>query len=172
MNRLSTLFAIVFCLGCSTAMAQWQWVDKDGRKVFSDRAPPPDVPARSILKQPGTSARPLAVPIAQTEAPAKAASAAADSDMPVPKLQSEDKDLTERKKQADAALAAKEKAELQRIAKIKAENCERGRAAKALMDSGVRVSSTNAKGERQILDDAGRAVELKRAQSMIAAECQ
>jgi len=172
MNRLSTLIALVFCLACGTVMAQWQWIDRDGRKVFSDRAPPPDIPARSILKQPGTSARPLASPIAQLEAPAKAASAAAESEIPVPKLSAEDKDLTERKKQADAAAAAKEKAELQRLAKIKADNCERGRSAKALMDSGVRVSNTNAKGEREILDDAGRAAEVKRAQAIIASECR
>ncbi|MES2052695.1 MAG: DUF4124 domain-containing protein, partial [Pseudomonadota bacterium] len=26
-----------------TALAQWQWLDKDGRKVFSDRSPPAEV---------------------------------------------------------------------------------------------------------------------------------
>jgi hypothetical protein len=45
------------CLAWAVAQAQWQWVDKDGRKVFSDRAPPPDIPARNILRQPGSSAR-------------------------------------------------------------------------------------------------------------------
>ena len=40
------------------------------------------------------------------------------------------------------------------------------------MDSGVRVSlSTNAKGEREVLDDAGRAAENKRIQLAIDASC-
>ncbi|MBF9265764.1 DUF4124 domain-containing protein, partial [Paracidovorax cattleyae] len=47
---------LVLACACSWALgasAQWQWIDKDGRKVFSDRPPPTDVPARNILKQPG-----------------------------------------------------------------------------------------------------------------------
>ncbi|WP_216088085.1 DUF4124 domain-containing protein, partial [Shigella flexneri] len=39
-----------------------QWVDKDGRKVFSDRPPPVDVPAKNILKQPGGSLQPAPRP--------------------------------------------------------------------------------------------------------------
>jgi Domain of unknown function (DUF4124) len=45
------LAATVTCF-CSGAMAQWQWIDKDGRKVFSDRAPPPDVADKNIVKRP------------------------------------------------------------------------------------------------------------------------
>jgi hypothetical protein len=33
-NRL--FLALGLCLACVGAQAQWQWVDKDGRKVFSD----------------------------------------------------------------------------------------------------------------------------------------
>jgi len=36
----------------------------------------------------------------------------------------------------------------------------------------VRVAITNTKGEREILDDAGRAQEVKRNRSLIAANCQ
>ncbi len=32
--------------------APWVWLDANGRQVFSDRAPPPDVPDRRILRQP------------------------------------------------------------------------------------------------------------------------
>jgi hypothetical protein len=35
-----------------TALAQWQWIDKDGRKVYSDRSPPSDIPEKNILKMP------------------------------------------------------------------------------------------------------------------------
>ena len=177
MNRISTLLALVFCLVCSHAQAQWQWIDKDGHRVFSDRAPPPDIPAKSILKQPGGGSIRNAAPaptLAAAEGPAKAASAAADaSGEPLaPKLSAVDKDLAERKKQAEAAEAAKTKAEVERLAKIKAENCDKARANKALMESGVRVSMTNAKGEREVIDDAARNAEVKRAQTVIDLQCK
>ena len=88
------------------------------------------------------------------------------------KLSAVDKDLADKKKQAEAAAAAKIKAEEDRVAKAKAENCERARAGKALMDSGVRVALTNAKGEREILEDAGRAAEHKRILQSIDANCR
>jgi hypothetical protein len=33
-------------------LAQWQWIDKDGRKVYSDRSPPSDIQEKNILKRP------------------------------------------------------------------------------------------------------------------------
>ena len=60
----------LLALACTlplAAVAQWQWLDKDGRKVFSDKSPPPDIPAKNILKQPG-AARP-APDAATTSAP-------------------------------------------------------------------------------------------------------
>ena len=175
MNLVRTLFGVVFCMFLAVAQAQWQWVDKDGRKVFSDRAPPADVPQKNILSQPSASARnAVARPAAPDQAASAAASAASADKAPalaVPKLASVDKDLAERKKQADAAAAAKAQAETERVNKIKAENCERARAGKAMMDSGVRVSITNSKGEREVIDDAGRAAEAKRLQAVIGTNC-
>ena len=177
MKRTSTLLALVLCLACGHAMAQWQWIDKDGRRVFSDRAPPPDIPGKSILKQPGgTLARgvPAASASAAVEGLAKPASASADTsgEPLVPKLSAVDKDLAERKKQAEAAEAAKTKAEVERLAKLKAENCDKARANKALMESGVRLSLTNAKGEREVVDDAVRSAEVRRAQTVIDLQCK
>ncbi len=57
------------------------------------------------------------------------------------------------------------------LQKVKADNCERAKANKALMDSGVRVSHTKPNGEREILDDAGRAAELKRIQTVMETNC-
>ncbi len=58
------------------------------------------------------------------------------------------------------------------MAKLKASNCEKARANQALMESGVRVSITNAKGEREILDDAARAAEAKKIRTVIEANCK
>jgi hypothetical protein len=36
----------------------------------------------------------------------------------------------------------------------------------------LRISQTNAKGEREILDDAQRAAEVKRIEKIIASDCK
>ena len=48
-------------LACSSAPAQWLWIDAAGNKVFSDTAPAPDVPEKNILKRPGMRSAPAAV---------------------------------------------------------------------------------------------------------------
>ncbi len=171
MQRFRALIVAAFWLVSLTAQAQWQWLDKDGRKVFSDRAPPLDIPVSNILKQPGKSRAAAPAISAAPGGPLSSASApvAAASGL---QLGSQDKELAERRKKADAEAAAKVKADADAIAKVKAEACAQAKANQALMDSGVRVAITNAKGEREILDDAGRAMEIKRYRSLIAANCK
>ena len=53
-------------------LAQWQWVDGTGRKVFSDTAPPSGIPEKNILRSPATARAPVPAPAAS--APAAAAS--------------------------------------------------------------------------------------------------
>ncbi len=154
---------------CNSVMAQWQWVDGTGRKVFSDTAPPISVPEKSILKRPGLHPNTSAI---GTNPPAIANNAAASLDTSAaPKLSGRDDQLETRKKQAEEAEQAKKKAEEERQAKVRAENCERAKRAKATLDSGIRIATTNAKGEREILDDAGRVTEAKRLEDIIRSEC-
>ena len=40
------------------------------------------------------------------------------------------------------------------------------------MDSGVRIARMNDKGEREIMDDAARAVESKRLEGIVASDCK
>lgn len=82
-----------------------------------------------------------------------------------------DKELAERKRKAEQAQTEQRKLEEERISKLKADNCERARLAQKTLDSGVRIARTNAKGEREIMDDAARAVEAKRIQTIIASDC-
>ena len=82
-----------------------------------------------------------------------------------------DKELEEKKAQAEAAEAAKKKAEDEKIAKAKADNCTRARQAKATFESGRLITHSNAKGERVFLDDATRAAESKRIDGIIATDC-
>ncbi len=173
MNLLRlTLLGLALALP-HVCFAQWQWIDKDGRKVFSDQPPPPEVPAKSILRQPGPKAH-AAVATEPASAPDTAASAsqAAKSAASAPKLSRKDKELEEKKKKAEAAEAEKKKEKEEEIAKARADSCDRAKRAKASFDSGVRISRMNDKGEQEFLDDAARASETKRLQGIIANDCK
>ena len=181
-QRVAKALVLGFCLFSLSAFAQWTWVDKDGRKIYSDTAPPAEVPEKNILKRPGgrasavaaiktplnadgTAADPAAV---AASAPASAALNAASA----PKLSSVDKDLEKKKKETADAEAAKRKDEEQKVTKAKVENCVRAKTAKTTLDSGVRIGVTNAKGEREIMDDSARMVEAKRVQGIIDSSCK
>lgn len=151
------------------ALAQWQWVDSAGRKVFSDTAPPSNIPDKSILKRPMVAPVPTAAASAPAEAAAGEATPAAQP--AAPQLSGRDEELEARKKQAEEAEQTRRKAEEQRVAKARAESCERARKAKSVMDSGTRLATTNAKGEREIMDDKARAAETRRMEEVIRADC-
>jgi hypothetical protein len=157
MHQIRRFLVAAACLVSLAASAQWQWVDKDGRKVFSDRAPPPDVLEKDILKRP---------------APRSAASAQApQSEASAPRVSGVDKELADRKKKAADAELAKRNAEQERILKAKIENCARAKQAKLTYESGQRIARTNEKGEREIMDGMSRAAELKRIQAIIESDC-
>ena len=163
--RNAMVLGVIWAASLS-AMAQLQWVDKDGRKVYSDRPPPADIPEQSILKHPGYRGGSGNPPAA---APAAAASTTANTASPRPS--GKDRELEEKKKQAEQQEAAQKKAEEERYQKTRAENCARARQAKAGFDSGARIATTNKAGERVILDDDARAAESKRLQGVIQSEC-
>ncbi|MDP3760428.1 MAG: DUF4124 domain-containing protein [Ramlibacter sp.] len=167
MNPIRATLIGLACALPALCLAQWQWIDKDGRKVFSDQSPPADVPAKNIIRQPsGGKSRP-AEPV-EAAAPAATVKPAASA----PKVSGKDKELQDKKKLADAADAEKKKAQEEEHAKMRADNCERAKGSKASFDSGVRITRTNAKGEREILDDAQRAAETRRLEKIIASDCK
>ncbi len=165
--RAFTLAAFAL-LASGAASAQWLWIDSAGNKVFSDTAPPPGTPDKNILRKPGarTDVKP-AEPAAAIEAPAAAA--------PAPKVTGKDEQLEAKKKladkQAEEAAQAKKKADAEKLAKVRADNCERAKRSKQTFDSGVRLATTNAKGEREIMDDKARAAETRRIDEIIRSDC-
>lgn len=156
-----------------TAFAQWQWIDKDGRKVYSDRSPPADILEKNILKRPGGMARAVVAPEPTANAAGAAAPAASAPAVKAsaPKLSGKDAELEAKKKQAESEEAAKKKAEEEKLAKSKADACDRAKRYLGTLESGVRIGTTNAKGEREIMDDAKRAEESKRAQGIADSSC-
>ena len=161
------LLVTAFCaLACGSAMAQWQWLDATGRKVYSDTAPPSGIPDKNILKRPSASALQAAqesAPQAEAAAPEKAAPA-----IQAPKV---DPRLEAKRLEAEKAEAARKKAEEERRNQARAENCERAKRSLATMNSGVRIRTTNAQGESVIMDDAARAAETQRVQNIVNKDC-
>jgi type IV secretory pathway VirB10-like protein len=175
MKLISTLFSGLLLCVATTTFAQWQWIDKDGRKVFSDRSPPAEIAEKNILKRPpGRNApaqpQPADAPAAEgTALSTPLAPAAPAAAKPVGGV---DKELEAKKKAAIAAEEAKKKAEDEKFAAARADNCNRAKLAKTTFDSGVRVSRTKANGEREVMDDAARNEESKRIQSIIDKDCK
>lgn len=159
MNMIRPLLILSISLYALTASAQWQWLDQDGRKVFSDRPPPAHIPEKDILKRPRGGSSTVAAPVPVTPSVPAAPS-------------SLDKALQDKRKQAEDAETAKRKAEEERNARIRAENCIRAQQAKASFDSGSRIARINEKGEREFMDEASLALENQRLQASISENCR
>ena len=166
--------AIGFALSALTAtaaLAQWQWVEKGGRNIFSDRPPPAEIQDKDILKRPPGAPPAAAALTAESEKPATT-TLTSTSKASAPKLSGKDTELEAKRKKVNEEETAKKKVEEEKVAKAKAENCDRAKTGLATLQSGVRVSSVNAKGEREYFDDAKRASETKRIQEVIEASCK
>lgn len=162
MKFTNPLFFAVALVVCQPAFSQWVWLNERGEKVFSDRAPGIEVPAKNILKQPSATTPKSPPP----QPPAQTPGATAKPVIVV------DQSLEAKKKQADDAAAAKQKQEQEANKQIKADNCARAKQSKSLIDSGRRVAKVQANGEVGYMDDQERAAEQARAQSIIDKECQ
>jgi hypothetical protein len=178
---LSQCALLTISLGAAAlAHAQWGWTDKDGRRVFSDQAPPNSVPDKSIFKQPAGKGPVTITPIkeetAADKATAEAAKAAGEATKAVaPKAAASspaDIAADKKKKELEAAVAAKKKAEADKFAAAQATNCAEAKKSKVSLSSGVRIGVINDKGEREFMNDKDRAAQNKRADEVIASECK
>ncbi|MDO4769348.1 MAG: DUF4124 domain-containing protein [Brachymonas sp.] len=169
-----TLIALGLLCFATSSMAQWQWVDRSGRKVFSDQPPPADVPEKNILKRPGgVAAAPLSVVSEDDKASAPApAASAARAPQPAASEPSLTPEQKKKQKEEEAREAAKRKAEEEKIAKAKQENCQRAKTSLASLKTGMRVRTVNEKGESTVMDDKSRSAEEKRLKDVIARDCK
>ena len=166
---LSVLTAIVLATLPALADAQWQWRDKDGQINASDRPPPREVPDKDILSRPvpegrRTASGQAAAAPASGAAPAAAAASAAPTAL--------ERELQARKRATEQEQAAKSRAEEERLSALRAENCRGARSHLTALESGQRIARTNDKGEREVLDDKGRADEQRRAREVVASDCR
>ena len=89
----------------------------------------------------------------------------------MPRPSGKDSELEAKKAASDAEQEARKRAEAERIAKARAENCARAQQSKVTLTSGQLLSRTNAQGERVFMDDAARAADIRRADAVIASDC-
>jgi len=138
-------------LAVSAAGAQqYKWVDANGKVQYGDVPPP------------GVKATPLKPP------PPAPGSAAVEGKKDAKKLTPEQAfQKRQKEEQERQAKAEKEKSQ----AASKAANCESARANLRTLESGQRVSSTNAAGERVFMDDAQIAQQLERARKSVSEWC-
>jgi hypothetical protein len=161
--RDATLLTLSLLFAAAPALAQWKWKDARGQVVVSDIPPPRDIPERDVLQKPDQVVR-------RAAQPAPAAPAASGAEVAAkPKV---DPELEARRKKAEQEQTDKQKAEDEKVAAGRAENCKRARTHLSSLESGIRLSRTNDKGEREILDDKQRAEEVARTRQIIASDCR
>lgn len=167
MSASCTALVLALCMAAlpASAQTQWKWRAANGKVQYSDRPPPAEVAEKDILGRPAGARRPEV-----QEVPAAASAVAATATAPARKAS--DPALEAKRREAELAEKAKQKAEEERLEKQRAENCNRARSyAKSLQD-GMRISRTNDKGESEIISDAQRAQEIARAQQVVASDCK
>jgi len=153
-------------LGASLALpaaAQWKWRDKAGQMQYSDLPPPPGIAEQDILQRPGA---------AQRRANAVAAASPASPASAVVATRTVEPELEAKRRKAEQEQVAKNKADEEKAAIERVDNCMRAKAYLRTIDDGGRMTRTNDKGEREFLDDKQRAAEAKRTRDVIASDCK
>jgi hypothetical protein len=161
------LTALLGSLLALPAAAQWKWRDPSGHIQYSDTPPPPGVAEKDILQRPGGSSNTVQRANVPVAAPVPVSAA---SGLPAPKVV--DSELEAKRKKTEQDAADKKKADDAKTAAARAENCARAKAAMRSIESGVRLSRTNEKGEREFLDDKARAQETERTREVMTSECK
>ena len=148
------------------AVAQWKWRDASGVMQYTDRPPPAGTPDSQILSRPAAARAPKVV---SNAAPASAPEGKPNTPASAPKA---DPELEAKRKKAEEQKTAERKAEEERQAKVRGENCDRARGYERSLQTGQRIVRTNEKGEREVLDDNGRAEEMQRTREAIESNCR
>lgn len=151
-------FLILLAAPFSSHAQLYKWEDASGKVHYSD-VPPPDAKTTPIGRGKG---KPAETPASQAPAtPGKATpKSLADKELEFNKRRQEGKEA--------AAKAEKEAA----AAKEKQENCTRAKATLRSLQEGSRMSTTNEKGERVVIDDAARKRETERTQKDVDSWCK
>ena len=142
--------ALLFSVGLAFATAamaqQYKWVDANGKVQYGD-TPPPGAQTTRLKPPPAGASAPAAAPKANPEAAFR---------------------NRQQERQKSDEKSAKERAD----AETKRVNCEQSQASLRSLQSGQRITTTNAAGERVFIDDAERAKEVERTQRAVNDWCK
>ncbi|MDL2358026.1 MAG: DUF4124 domain-containing protein [Pseudomonadota bacterium] len=144
------------------AQAQYLWIDANGIKQLSDKAPPASVPLKNILKAPRGTPSAAGEELATATPAATPVTAAAP-----PTIADRNADYRKRSKAASEHELQERDAATGKA--DQADNCQRARTAKQSFDSGARISTQEQNGERGYMSDAQRALETRRLDRILAA---
>src|SRR5712692_3553260 len=150
--KTTLLFVCMMGVAFGVMAQQYKWVDKDGKVQYGDTPPPGVKP--TPLKPPSGPSQPAA-PTAK-----KDGEKALSPEAAFRKRQQEGKEKDEK--------AEKERAE----AETKRANCDGAQVTLRQLQSGVRMSTMNAAGERVFIGDEQRAKDTERAQRAVNEWCK
>ena len=157
------LLTLMLALGSAAAIAGqvYSWTDASGKRHFSDK-PPPGVEATKtgIRTSSPVPSGPAAGGAQQSTGDAPAA----------PKTWKEKAEAADKRRTEQAEESAKAQKEADQ-AQRKKDACERATAQLKLLESGARVQRVGDGGEREVLDDAGRAEEIARTRQVMSDAC-
>lgn len=144
---MKRILVLACALAASTAaLGQlYKWVDKDGKVTYSDQ-PPPAQQSKQLNLNTGVASPPTRSAIER------------------------DKEIE--KGRVEAREKAKVASEKERKSEIDQQNCKAARAYLKTVESGVRVSTMDDKGEQVILDDEQIAAERVKAQKAVDEACK
>ena len=168
--------AVLVCsmglIATSPTLAQFKWRDTEGRITYSDQPPPPSVPDAAILKAPH-SALQRPGPVAPTPSGGdSAAGPVGTSPERAAPLKAADREFEFRKRRIERAEAEKKAAEAQARAQRASTACEESRVEVRTLESGMRMASVDARGERVVADDADVARRLESARRAVQDFCK
>jgi len=156
-----TLLAAACALPLAAHAQVYKWIDEHGKVRYGD-TPPPKAKAKVIATP---SARSPATPPAAANA-GKAADARKGPLTPA----EQEMEFRRRAKEAQTRDAKAEKERKDQEARRL--NCENSQQTLRGLESGQRISRTNAQGERYFLDEAQVAQEIARAKDTVSQWCQ
>ncbi len=148
MTRLLAIF-LALAFSAAAPAQTYKWTDQNGRVQYGD-VPPGDATNVTRLKGGATAG---SAPEAKQDA------------KPLTPEQAFQKRQQEREQADQKASQERNQAEQKRV------NCEQARASVRQLETGQRVATIGASGERVFLDDDQRAAQLARAQKSVAEWC-
>jgi len=164
--RHAAMFALLVAAPLAQAQV-YKCVDKAGKTVYS-QSPCPSNTKSANVRQSVTPSSALPPPNTALKTDGKADPKAASA---APKTTAElEQDF--RKRRAEQEEAAKKDQEKLADAKSREENCRNSKATLASLESGVRQTRVNDKGERGTLDDAQVALETARTRKAVQDWCK